>query len=785
MIAFHRAALAAKVGILLGALALAGCAGDEDPIDPGSPSSTSGGDGGSADGGAGGQGGAGGAGQGGGGGDLGPCNDDCSVYGPPGDPCYVGVCNTGEYPGTVFACVVVPAPKGTACEDGLFCTAEDTCDKGVCTAGPPNTCDLTLEPCTTIVCDETSQACSQAPAEEESACVLDGSDLCEVNGKCTAGECVGVPKDCTFSPLTECNVVACNPANGLCEGTPDAGKEGAACALNGDLCQVGKTCQGGACLGGTPKDCSDLSVGCNNGVCNPNSGFCEAEPVPAGGACAEGNDECNTGVCDANSTCVPTPKPNGTSCNDFSTCTENDSCTAGVCDGAAVAGCLFYLQSSFEACPENWTLVPDWECGTPTKAGAPQPHSGTGVLATLLAANYSSGWEWNEFIVAESPAINLTDATDPVLSFFAWISTEGGTWDGVNLKISTDNGVTWSLVSNVDPPYNLPTVGISPNQEPAWGDDENVSWKRYTADLSSYAGQVVKLRFHFRTDGGGVRPGVFIDDLAVAEAAAIPLVVESTSPYGDAVPGEPFSVQMQFSGGTANATWGIVGGTNNGWMTFDPVTGVLSGTPTVADLGLVEVVIRAEEPSLPSNFDEETVSFYVRDVAQLESFDAACPAGWTLAGEFECGVPTLVGPATAHSGAQCLGTNLDGNYSNGIAWGTTTATSPAISVPAGTGASMRFWAWVDTEGSTYDGFNMKVSVNGGSYVLVTDVLPAYTLTVNNEPAWGGHLSAQGWTMYELDLSPHAGSSVQVRFDFRTDGSGVNPGVYIDDVTVLE
>jgi hypothetical protein len=785
MIAFRRAAAAAKVAFLLTALAtVAGCADDGSDDPTGAPSSSSSGDGGSAAGGSGAEGGSGGTssagGQGGGGGgDPGPCGEDCSVYGPPGDPCYIGVCNTGEYPGPINVCAVVPAPQGTACEDGLFCSAGDTCDKGTCQAGPPNTCDLTLEACGSITCDETTQMCTQAPADEGSACVLDGSDKCEVNGKCTDGACVGVPKDCTFSPLTECNVVACNPTNGLCEGTPDAAKEGTACSLTGDLCQSAKTCQAGACSGGTPKDCSALDVGCNNGVCDPNSGFCESEPVPAGGACAQGDDECNNGICDANATCVPTPKANGTPCNDFSSCTESDTCTAGVCDGDTVAGCLLYLESTFEACPENWTLAGDWECGTPTNVGPTAAHGGTGVMATVIDGNYSNNNAWANNVAADSPTINLAGATDPVLSFYAWMRTES-TLDGVNLKVSTDNGVNWTLVTDVLPAYNITADG-----QQAWGNtDATLGWRHFTANLAAYQGQQIKLRFHFRTDVSVVYPGIYIDDLVVADAEAIPLVIAVPAMI-DPVVAEPFSAQLQRSGGTANATWSVVSGVNHTWLTLDPVTGLLSGTPTAAEVGPVSITVRITEPGLPSNFDEETLTFDVREITFVESFDGACPAGWTLTGEFECGVPTLVGPAAAHTAPQCLGTNLDGEYSNNIAWGTTTATSPAISVPAGTGASMRFWAWVDTEGSTYDGFNVKVSVNGGAYVVVNEVFPAYALTVNAQPAWGGHLAAQGWQQYQVDLSAYAGSSVQVRFDFRSDGSNTDPGVYIDDVTMLE
>jgi hypothetical protein len=776
MILFDRAASAAKALALVAAMAtLAGCADDvsDDGSDPSSTSGTAG------DGGAGAEGGAGGAGGQGGG--LGPCGEDCAAYGPPDDPCYIGVCNTGQFPGPIHVCAVVPAPKDTPCEDGLFCSDGDYCNQGACIGGPPNTCDLALEECGTITCDETTQTCSQAPADEGSACVLDGADLCQVNGKCTGGSCVGVPKDCTFSPLTECNIVACNPDNGLCEGEPDPAKEGNECALTGDLCQVAKTCQAGACLGGTPKDCSDLSVGCNNGVCNPGNGFCEAEPVPAGGACAEASDECNDGICDANAACVPMPKSDGTSCNDFSTCTDGDTCAAGVCAGDPVAGCLFYLESTFESCPENWALSGDWECGTPSNVGPSAAHGGSGVMATVIDGNYSDGNDWIDNVVADSPTINLATADEPVLAFWAWIDTEGSTYDGVNLKVSTDNGVTWTLITGVTPAYNLTIDG-----QQVWGGHLGASgWQRYIVPMSAYVGQQIKLRFHFRTDGSGVYPGFYVDDLVLGEAETLQLSIQNPG-LGDAAVGQPYVTAMQREGGSAGAVWSVVSGTNHGWLTLDPVTGQLTGTPTAAQQGPVSITIRIEEPGLPSNFDELTADFDVVEASHLQIFEGPCPNGWTLTGDWECGPPSGgVGPAAAFSGLQCLATNLEGLYTTNHDWGTVMATSPAIDL-AGLSTPVLTWrAWMHTEGNTYDGYNLKVSANGGAFILVSAVTPAYELTIDAQAAWGGNKSADGWTLYTADLSAFAGQSVQVRFDFTTDGSGEYPGVYIDDLTVNE
>jgi hypothetical protein len=152
-----------------------------------------------------------------GGEDLGPCGVDCSQFQTP--PCTVAVCNTGQELGPINTCVVVPAPQGTTCDDGVFCTANDTCDGGTCTGGTTEHCGKKPAPCSAVICyEESTQSCDVTPVNDGTACTP--TDLCEVNGVCHVGECVGEPKDCTFSPLNECNTVACEPATGKCVGVP-------------------------------------------------------------------------------------------------------------------------------------------------------------------------------------------------------------------------------------------------------------------------------------------------------------------------------------------------------------------------------------------------------------------------------------------------------------------------------------------------------------------------------------------------------------------------------------
>lgn len=90
--------------------------------------------------------------------------------------------------------------------------------------------------------------------------------------------------------------------------------------------------------------------------------------------------------------------------------------------------------------------------------------------------------------------INLTTATSASLSAWAWYEIEEG-FDYLYAEVSTD-GVSWTKVA-----------------EPITGD--NLSWTQLTYDLSAFAGQNIKFRFRYQTDGGVHLAGPFLDDFAV------------------------------------------------------------------------------------------------------------------------------------------------------------------------------------------------------------------------------------------------------------------------------
>lgn len=128
--------------------------------------------------------------------------------------------------------------------------------------------------------------------------------------------------------------------------------------------------------------------------------------------------------------------------------------------------------------------------------------------------------------------------------------------------------------------------------------------------------------------------------------------------------------------------------------------------------------------------------------------------------------------------------------------------SPEFTIPTGTNVlRMTFDHFVATE-STWDGGNVKVSVNGGAWQVVAAadfVYNAYntsllTLAQQNsnpmagEPAFSGTDAGSvtgSWGRSIINLAPYAksGDKVRIRFELGNDGCGGVTGWYLDDINV--
>ena len=263
-----------------------------------------------------------------------------------GDPCTTDLCVAGS---------CTTKNKASACDDGDKCTTGDKCSGGKCTGGTPKECTAS-GPCTTVACDPTSGACVASDVEPGGTC--DDGNACTADDRCEKAVCTGTGKPCDDN-LT-CTLDGCDPKSGNCTHTP--AQSGSPCN-DGDACSQTDSCADGVCKGATTKSCGDGSA-CETIACNPKTGACEATGLADGATCSDSSactvdDACQQGVCsgpakncdDSNActddACDPTTglcanlpgTATAAACDDGDACTLGDACTETTCAAGQPTAC--------------------------------------------------------------------------------------------------------------------------------------------------------------------------------------------------------------------------------------------------------------------------------------------------------------------------------------------------------------------------------------------------------------------------------------------------------------
>jgi len=139
-------------------------------------------------------------------------------------------------------------------------------------------------------------------------------------------------------------------------------------------------------------------------------------------------------------------------------------------------------------------------------------------------------------------------------------------------------------------------------------------------------------------------------------------------------------------------------------------------------------------------------------------------------GVWEVGIPS-VGPDSTHSGVNCAGTILDGNYPS---YANTRLISPSIILPSlqpGEEIRLYFWQWFRIDEPNFYGPDkgyVQISVNGGNWQSISGTISGYSPV---------------WTQMSVDLSAYADSTVRIGFYFTSTREAQNYGWYIDDISV--
>jgi hypothetical protein len=166
-------------------------------------------------------------------------------------------------------------------------------------------------------------------------------------------------------------------------------------------------------------------------------------------------------------------------------------------------------RNDFETDSMTFVGDNDWEWGDPS-VGPPNTHSGQYLWATILDGNYTVGPLQSSLVSDEI----LLD-TGAVAAFWHWYDTEA-LYDGGNVKISTDNGITWNLLAPAGG-YDgvLSDVFYNPLADEPVFFGASGGWLQETFNLDGYAGEIALFKFDFGSDNSFAAPGWYIDDFEV------------------------------------------------------------------------------------------------------------------------------------------------------------------------------------------------------------------------------------------------------------------------------
>jgi hypothetical protein len=248
------------------------------------------------------------------------------------------------------------------------------------------------------------------------------------------------------------------------------------------------------------------------------------------------------------------------------------------------------------------------------------------------------------------------------------------------------------------------------------------------------------------------------------------------------------TVQLYYGDDGINFDMTVMDNGGSGSLYAGDIPGYVQGST-------VYYYVRAVDGSSNANAGvSETFSFQVLTGGSMvflldEDFEDD-QGGFSATGiDWEWGVPTS-GPGSAHSGVKLWATGLTGDYSD---YSDSRLITPMVSLSGVVDPMLVYWQWYSfeySEGTFWDGGNIKISVDGGPFELVTPV-GGYDGVINNpvnilhgEAVYGRADVGNFWHSDTVDLAGYAGHDVQVRFHFGSDGYVTDVGWYVDDVAVF-
>ncbi|MCX7835481.1 MAG: T9SS type A sorting domain-containing protein [bacterium] len=136
---------------------------------------------------------------------------------------------------------------------------------------------------------------------------------------------------------------------------------------------------------------------------------------------------------------------------------------------------------------------------------------------------------WNQ--VVQTPMLDLSATTNPILACKLWVSVENGNYDGVTLWISTNGGNSFSVINNVNPPYNANNLNAASSLVWNYGNNipgysgETYGYRVVTANLVNFRQDSVIVRWTLLSDRAissetrDTMRGAYLDSIRISDGA--------------------------------------------------------------------------------------------------------------------------------------------------------------------------------------------------------------------------------------------------------------------------
>lgn len=182
----------------------------------------------------------------------------------------------------------------------------------------------------------------------------------------------------------------------------------------------------------------------------------------------------------------------------------------------------FPYQESFEVDAGGWSsggTNSSWALGTPGGSEIVSASNGINAWATNLTGSYNA----DEESYLTSPGFNLTSLSNPVMAFDLWSNAD--LTDGLYLEASTDNGLTWSVVTS-ESALNWTNTTIS--QISTWSGSSS-GYRTAFIELPYVGEEFVLFRFVFQSDSDNEDEGFALDNIRLSDIANVSYSLECPS----------------------------------------------------------------------------------------------------------------------------------------------------------------------------------------------------------------------------------------------------------------